>query len=426
MLFKRPKIFVSYRRREGGHAGWLIDRLINHFGRDRIFKDLKDIKVGENFVEKIDEALADSAALVAIIGQQWLTVANDNERKIDQAEDYVRLEIVTALNKQIHVIPVLVQGATMPRKEELPDALEPLLRLNALQIRDERWDDDVELLIEALKEDLRKFSFAHQLRSKIREYSFSVPYPRALAILGGIALLVGGLLIIPFLRNSSTPTNTGANTANSGSNISNDNSTPRMAHAVGLLIPQHAVTNWSNIDHSFFSFVLIKATDGSGRADDAFARNWREAKSKGFIKGAYHFFRFDRDPINQANLFAETVHLESDDLPPILDVEGLPDEPAAGAEARVRTWLQLVEQLTGRKPIIYTYKSFWDKNVQASFADYPLWVADFKKPSPKNMPNGWASWTFWHYSSSDISPGSQDTQLFNGSYEDLRKFIRDH
>ncbi len=115
-------IFVSYRREDSAYpAGWLFDRLAEHFGRARVFKDDDSIDPGENFAEVIATAVSSCAALVAVIGGLWLTAADeDGRRRLDDPEDFVRVEIETALARGVRVFPVLVNGASMPRSADLP------------------------------------------------------------------------------------------------------------------------------------------------------------------------------------------------------------------------------------------------------------------------------------------------------------------
>jgi len=98
-----------------------------------------------------EQALSSCAVLIAIIGKQWLTIAGaDGRRRLDNPKDYVRLEIATALKRNIRVVPILVQGTTMPRSQSLPAPLAKLARRNALEISDKRFDYDGNKLIETL------------------------------------------------------------------------------------------------------------------------------------------------------------------------------------------------------------------------------------------------------------------------------------
>ena len=146
------KIFISYRRDDSaGYAGRLYDRLVNHFGADRVFMDVAGIEPGVDFVEAIEKAVGSCSAFIVLIGRQWLAVTDaKGHRRLDDPSDFVRLEVFTALQRNIRVIPVLVQGATMPLTQDIPEALAKLARRNALEISDVRWDYDVGRLIETL------------------------------------------------------------------------------------------------------------------------------------------------------------------------------------------------------------------------------------------------------------------------------------
>ena len=145
-------IFICYRRDDSaGHAGRLYDRLAAHFGEEQIFMDLDQIEPGEDFVQVIEKAVGSCKVLLAVIGRSWLTSSDGAGHRIDNSNDYVRLEITSALARNIHLIPVLVQGAQMPRPEDLSQDLRPLLRRNAVELSDLRWKRDVSQLVDALE-----------------------------------------------------------------------------------------------------------------------------------------------------------------------------------------------------------------------------------------------------------------------------------
>lgn len=145
-------IFVSYRRDDSaGHAGRLFDRLSEHFGRERLFMDVDHIEPGEDFVQVIEAAVGSSAVLLVVIGRRWLTSGDMTARRLDNPNDFVRLEVAAALASNVRVIPVLVQDATMPGPQELPDDLVRLSRRNAIELSDLRWNRDVDQLISVLE-----------------------------------------------------------------------------------------------------------------------------------------------------------------------------------------------------------------------------------------------------------------------------------
>ena len=148
-----PGIFISYRRQDSApYAGRLYDRLSARFGEENVFMDVDDIKPGANFVSLIDEKIASCDALVAVIGKRWLSSQDHGgESRLQSGEDFVRLEIETALRRKIIVIPALVSGAEMPAAQDLPEALADLAQRQAIELTDKDFSHDVDQLIEALK-----------------------------------------------------------------------------------------------------------------------------------------------------------------------------------------------------------------------------------------------------------------------------------
>lgn len=148
-------IFICYRRDDSsGYARALYEPLCTYFGEDRVFMDLDQIEPGEDFEQVIDEAVSSCETLVVLIGRDWLTSRDENRRRLDDPKDFVRLEIAAALQRYIRVIPVLVQGATMPRPEDLPDELSRFSRRQAFELSDRRWRQDVRRLIDSLERTL--------------------------------------------------------------------------------------------------------------------------------------------------------------------------------------------------------------------------------------------------------------------------------
>ncbi|PYS78370.1 MAG: hypothetical protein DMF70_14880 [Acidobacteria bacterium] len=150
-------IFVCYRRDDSsGHAGRLFDKLVDHFGKERIFMDIDTIEPGEDFVTVIENAVGSCEILIAIIGRHWLSSTGESPGWLDNPNDFVRVEIATALSRDIRVIPVLVQRASMPKPHDLPDDLTRLSRRNAVELSDLRWQNDVEELIGVMERVLAK------------------------------------------------------------------------------------------------------------------------------------------------------------------------------------------------------------------------------------------------------------------------------
>ena len=110
-------IFISYRREDSiAYAGRLFDRLADCFGEERIFMDIDTMKVGLDFVEQIEEAVQSCDVLIAVIGKGWANIQDEEgHRRLDNPEDFVRVEIQAALERDIPVVPLLVGGAGMPK-----------------------------------------------------------------------------------------------------------------------------------------------------------------------------------------------------------------------------------------------------------------------------------------------------------------------
>jgi hypothetical protein len=154
----KSKIFISYRRDDSaGYAGRLYDRLRQHFGRDSIFMDVDTIEPGVDFAEVIERSIGSCDVFITLIGTRWVTATDDTgKRRLDDPDDYVRLEIVSALERNIRVIPVLVNGAPVPALHELPDDLKPLRRRNAIKVDHERFDTDAKRLVQAIERALEQ------------------------------------------------------------------------------------------------------------------------------------------------------------------------------------------------------------------------------------------------------------------------------
>jgi TIR domain len=150
------RIFLSYRREETGYAaGWLYDRLNERFSNGQVFKDVDSIKLGEDFIDAIATAVESCDVLLALIGDRWLTITGpDGRRRLDAPEDFVRLEIETALTRDVRVIPILVAGAKMPDAADLPPNLASLVRRQALDLRPNHFKADLGLLLEELNSTL--------------------------------------------------------------------------------------------------------------------------------------------------------------------------------------------------------------------------------------------------------------------------------
>lgn len=151
----REAVFLSYRRDDTADVcGRMYDALCKAFGKARLFRDVSSLRPGADFGEAIVGILPKCRATLVLIGPQWLSARDENgDRRLDDPNDWVRAEIEMALNApDLYVVPVLVNGARMPRAEELPTSLHALLRRHAAVIRrDPDFHDDVARLTQALR-----------------------------------------------------------------------------------------------------------------------------------------------------------------------------------------------------------------------------------------------------------------------------------
>jgi len=162
------RIFISYRRADSaGYAGRIFDRLAAHFGEDAIFMDVATIEAGLDFVEVLENAVQACDVLVALMGKQWVNIKDETgERRLDNPQDFVRVEVSTALSRGVRVIPVLVDGTSMPTSGQLPNNLKPLARRNAVLVNHYSFHDDANRLIEQLERALKAAEESKILKAK--------------------------------------------------------------------------------------------------------------------------------------------------------------------------------------------------------------------------------------------------------------------
>jgi hypothetical protein len=143
------RIFISYRRDDSAFpAGWLYDRLCAHLSSDQVFKDVDSIEPGDDFVRVLEDAVGSCHVLLALIGDRWLDITDETgNRRLDEPDDFVRIEIEAALRRDVRVVPILVGRAPMPRSEQLPDSLRGLTRRHAIQLSPNRFDSDLARLL---------------------------------------------------------------------------------------------------------------------------------------------------------------------------------------------------------------------------------------------------------------------------------------
>jgi len=144
-------IFISYRRDDSaGYTRAISDQLAQRFSKDRIFMDVDSIEPGLPFDRVINDAVGRCDVLLAMIGRRWLESRDGSGPRMNDPGDFVRIEITAALSRNIRVIPVLLDGATMPAADALPEPLRPLALHNAIDVSDSRFASDVTRLADAI------------------------------------------------------------------------------------------------------------------------------------------------------------------------------------------------------------------------------------------------------------------------------------
>lgn len=183
--------------------------------------------------------------------------------------------------------------------------------------------------------------------------------------------------------------------------------------------------NWSTAG---VTYGYARISDGLNHIDNTFAANWAEMKSLGILRGAYQYFEPGQNATQQAEMMVQKVggKLGPGDMPCMIDVEATGGQSPATIASKIKTWLDIVEAGTGKKPIIYTGSYFWQDNVQdTSFGAYPIWIAAYG-PSCPSLPAGWDNWTFWQYCNGQTEYCTNgkgwDRDVFNGTQAELEAF----
>lgn len=145
------KIFISYRVQDtAGETGRLVDALKHHFADDQLFMDIENLEPGADFTEAIGRSLSACDVMLVVIGPRWTAPREGQPPRIQEENDWVRMEVATALQRNVRVVPLLVDGGALPRSEDLPHDLQPLLKRQTLEISNKRWRYDTDQLISFL------------------------------------------------------------------------------------------------------------------------------------------------------------------------------------------------------------------------------------------------------------------------------------
>src|SRR5215813_4855936 len=162
------RIFINYRRGDDpGNTGRLFDRLQEAFRPEQLFMDVDNIAPGLDFVHVLEQQVGQCDALLAVIGPRWLdALDHQGNRRLDNPDDFVRIEIESALSQGKRVIPVLVGDARMPRPDELPETMRPFVRRHAVRLTHERFGADTQVLVKALQQALEEAETARRTQEE--------------------------------------------------------------------------------------------------------------------------------------------------------------------------------------------------------------------------------------------------------------------
>lgn len=195
----------------------------------------------------------------------------------------------------------------------------------------------------------------------------------------------------------------------------------------GIDISSHqGKIDWQVVYDSKVSFAFLKATEGEDFVDKKFANNWKNAKEKNIIVGAYLFFRFNKDGKLQAKNFINNVSLTDNDLPPVVDFEisygnRVFKYSKKQVQKELLKCLRELEKHYNVKPIIYTNVDAYTKYIKNDFDEYSLWICKLS-----SEPTASTKWQFWQYTHKGAVPGIKgnvDMNIFNGSYTDFVNYI---
>ncbi|SCY40369.1 glycoside hydrolase family 25 protein [Flavobacterium caeni] len=181
--------------------------------------------------------------------------------------------------------------------------------------------------------------------------------------------------------------------------------------------------DWSKVQYVentfLLQFVFIRATAGKDAKDTCFKDNWAAARKKGILRGAYHYYRPNENSIEQAENFIRTVKLQTGDLPPVLDIEKLPEHQSVDSLKKgLRRWLDKVDKHYKVRPIIYTGEKYYDAFLKEEFKDYTFWIANYNF-FVEDIKDDWLFWQFTESASVEGILGNVDVNIYNGTPKQL-------
>ncbi|MCX4096355.1 glycoside hydrolase family 25 protein [Nocardia sp. alder85J] len=187
--------------------------------------------------------------------------------------------------------------------------------------------------------------------------------------------------------------------------------------------------NWSEVRTAGHNFAMLKATEGVTYLNPYFVADSVLMRNAGIARGTYHYAHPNQSPEQQAALYAAVVLGQNGplDLPPVLDIEESDGLAPAALIDWTHRYLNTVQALTGRTPIVYTYPNFWKSAMANSteFTRYPLWIADYRGNEQPEVPGGWPAWTFWQTTDSGFIPGisgKTDMNIYSGAQGTFTRF----
>ncbi|WP_280468881.1 glycoside hydrolase family 25 protein [Nocardia cyriacigeorgica] len=187
--------------------------------------------------------------------------------------------------------------------------------------------------------------------------------------------------------------------------------------------------DWFAVKRAGHDFAMVKATEGLSYINPYFVPDSVLMRAAGVARGTYHYARPNLPPEPQAAMYAAVVLGQNGplDLPPVLDLEDSGGLPPAALIDWTHRYLNTVQALTGRVPIIYTYPTFWRTAMADSnqFHRYPLWIADYRGNPQPEVPGGWPAWTFWQTTDSGSVPGiagGTDVNVYSGAQGNFARF----
>lgn len=169
-------------------------------------------------------------------------------------------------------------------------------------------------------------------------------------------------------------------------------------------------------------YVFIRSTAGRDKTDARFGENWVAAKKSGLMRGAYHYYRPNENSLEQAANFILNTPLRRGDLPPVLDIEQIPENQSMDRlKVGLKKWLDAVEKHYGVQPIIYSGQKYYEAFLAKEFSEYTFWIANYNF-FVEEIEEGWM---FWQFTESGEVPGVEgkvDLNVFNGPRERLEYF----